>query len=165
MGMFMILPEWLKNQDNVLLVITILLLLWLWLLINRRHEKEHRIPDRPMPLSVQELARKAFVCGRSTDLYLYRGLFINGAEAKELLGDIATEYLEKRNPKVLSEALELLSNKIPNSASYVGLGRKEGTKLVIKIKIGAEEKDIVIGSVTNIGNVWRLLEPHGGLES
>ena len=114
----MIVPEWLKNQDNLLLVITIFLLLWLWLLVNRRHEKERPLPNRPMPLSVQELGRKAFICGRSTDLYMYRGLFINGAEAKELLGEIAAEYLEKRNPTFLSQTLELLSKEIPNSASY-----------------------------------------------
>jgi hypothetical protein len=160
----MILPEWLKNQENALLIIAIFLLLWLWLLINRRQEEQQLLPERSTPLSVEELGRKAFICGRNTDIYLYRGLFINGSEANELLGNIATEYLEKRSPKILSKALDMLCNEIPNSATYVGLGKKKGTKLVIKIKIGTEEKDITIGSVTNIGNVWRLLEPCGGLD-
>ena len=81
----MILPEWLKNQDNVYLIITVLLLLWLWLLVHRRQEEEKKIPQRPIALTVEDLGRKVFIAIRSTDIFLYRGLFINGGEAKFLL--------------------------------------------------------------------------------
>ena len=159
----MILPEWLKNQDNVYLIIVILLLLWLWLLVHRRQEEDKKIPQRPIALQVEDLGRKAFVAIRNNDLYLYRGLFINGGEAKSLLGDLAKEYLDKRSPKVLKESMQTLIAEVPRDATYVGLSTTEGTKLIIKIKSGTEEKDLYVGSVTRIENSWRLLEPVGGL--
>ncbi len=159
----MILPEWLKSQDNAFLIIAVLLLLWLWLLVNSRQEEEKKIPQRPIALQVEDLGRKAFIAIRSNDMYLYRGLFINGGEAKSLLGDLAKEYLDKRSAKVLKDSMQTLIAEIPNDATYVGLSTTEGTKLIIKIKSGTEEKDLYVGSVTRIDNSWRLLEPVGGL--
>ena len=159
----MIVPDWLRNQDNVFLLIVLLLLLWLWLLVYRRQEEERSVPERPIALTVDDLGRKAFICGRSNDIYLYRGLFINGMEARELLGDMAKEYLEKRNLQVLTHSLQTLHDQISKNATYVGLGTKEGTKLVIRIKVGTEEKNLSIGSVTQIGNSWRLLQPPEGI--
>ena len=160
----MIVPEWLKNQDNAFLIIAVLLLLWLWLLIHRRQEEKSKLPQRPMALSVEDLGRKAFVSGRSNDIFLFRGLFVNAIEAKSLLGEMSKEYLERRSVKRLKEALQTLSTEIPNHSTYVGLGTKEGTKLIITIKFGKKEKNIFVGSVTKIKNSWRLLEPFGGLE-
>ena len=159
----MILPEWLRNQDNVFLIIAILLLLWLWLLVHRRQEEDKKIPQRPIALKVEDLGRKAFVAIRSNDIYMYRGLFINGGEANSLLGDMAKEYLEQRSVHVLKDSLQTLIADVPNNSTYVGLSTTEGTKLIIKIKTGDEERDIHIGSVTRIDNSWRLLEPVGGL--
>ena len=159
----MILPEWLKSQDNAFLMVAVLLLLWLWLLVHRRQEEEEKIPQRPITLRVEDLGRKSFIAIRSNDVYLYRGLFINGAEANSLLGDMAKEYLEKRSVQLLKNSMQTLSAEIPNNSTYVGLSTTEGTKLIIKIKAGKEEKDIYIGSVTRIDNSWRLLEPVGGL--
>ena len=140
-----------------------LLLLWLWLLVHRRQEEEKKIPQRPIALKVEDLGRKAFVAIRSNDMYLYRGLFINGSEAQSLLGEMAREYLEKRSVQVLKDSMQNLIAEVPNNAIYVGLSTTEGTKLIIKIKTGDDEKDIYVGSVTRIDNSWRLLEPVGGL--
>jgi len=159
----MVLPEWLKDQDNVFLIVAVLLLLWLWLLVHRRQEEEKKIPQRPIALQVEDLGRKAFIAIRSNDMYLYRGLFINGGEAKALLGDMAKEYLEKRSVRVLKNSMQTLIEEIPNNSTYVGLSTTEGTKLIIRIKTGDEERDIYVGSVTRIDNSWRLLEPVGGL--
>ena len=159
----MILPEWLKSQDNAFLIIAVLLLLWLWLLVHRRQEEDKKIPQRPIALQVEDLGRKAFIAIRNNDIYLYRGLFINGGEAKSLLGDLAKEYLDKRSAKVLKNSMQTLIAEVPNDATYVGLSTTEGTKLIIKIKSGTEEKDLYVGSVTRIDNSWRLLEPVGGL--
>ena len=161
----MILPEWLRNQDNAYLIIAVLLLLWLWLLVHRRQEEEKKIPQRAIALSVDDLGRKAFIAIRSNDMYLYRGLFINGAEAKSLLGDLAKEYLEQRSVHVLKESMQTLRAEILKSSTYAGLSKTEGTKLIIKIKTNDEEKDVYIGSVTRIDNSWRLLEPVGGIIS
>ena len=114
----MIVPDWLKNQDNVYLIIAVLLLLWLWLLINRRQEEERRIPIRPIALSVEDLGRKVFTYTRSNDIFSYRSLFINGSEARELLGEMAKEYLERRNPQCLTQSLQLLKDEIPNTAIW-----------------------------------------------
>ena len=159
----MILPEWLKSQDNAFLIIAVLLLLWLWLLVHRRQEEDKKIPQRPIALQVEDLGRKAFIAIRNNDIYLYRGLFINGGEAKSLLRDLAKEYLDKRSAKVLKNSMQTLIAEVPNDATYVGLSTTEGTKLIIKIKSGTEEKDLYVGSVTRIDNSWRLLEPVGGL--
>jgi len=159
----MVLPEWLQNQDNVFLVVAVLLLLWLWLLVSRRQEEESHVPERPIALSVEDLGRKVFRYARSHNTLLYRGLFINGSEAHNLLGDMATEYLERRSPQRLMQSLRDLKAEIPSHATFIGLGATEGTKLIIRIKVGEEEQNIFIGSVTKIENAWRLLEPKGGL--
>ena len=159
----MVLPELLADQDSALLVLALLLLLWLWLLVNRRQEEQQWVPERPIALTVEDLGRKAFICARSNDLFQYRSLFINGLETRELLGAMAKEYLECRSPELLREALEDLNMKIPIAAVYVGLAATEGTELIIKIKVGATERDINIGTVTKAGNSWRLLQPSGGI--
>ena len=159
----MIVPKWLQNQDNAFLIIVVLLLLWLWLLVHRRQEEERKIPERTIALNVADLGRKAFISIRSNDLFVYRGLFINGKEAKMLLGNMAKEYLERRSVEVLKESMQLLIEEIPKNATYVGLATTEGTKLIITIKDGEKEHDIYIGSVTRVENSWRLLEPKGGL--
>ena len=159
----MIVPDWLKNQDNVFVLIVVLLLLQLWLLVHRRQEEERKIPERPISLQVEDLGRKVFIAIRSNDMYLYRGLFINGSEAKTILGGMAKEQLEKRSVQVLKRSLQKLVTELPNNSTYVGLSTTESTKLIIKIKTGSEEKDLYIGSVTRVDNSWRLLEPAGGL--
>ena len=101
-------------------------------MVNRRQE-ERSLPERPLPLTVEDLGRKVFTYARSNDVFSYRGLFINGSEARNLLGNLANEFLEKRNPQRLAQSLQTLKDEIPNSAIYVGLGTKEGTKLIIRI--------------------------------
>ena len=159
----MVLPELLTDPDSGLLVVAILLLLWLWLLVNRRQESSKSIPQRPIALSVEDLGRKVFICSRSNDLFTFRSLFINGNEARTLLGPLAGAYLEQRSPQILKTSLEELSDSIPNTAVYIGLAKTEGTELIIKIRDGEVERDITIGSVTNIDNSWRLLQPSAGL--
>ena len=160
----MVLPELLTDPNSALLIVALLLLLWLWLLINRRQESSASIPQRPIALSVEDLGRKVFICSRSNDLFTFRSLFINGNEARTLLGPLATAYLERRSPQALKKSLEELSGQIPNTAVFVGLAKTEGTELIIKIREGEEERDITIGSLTNIDNSWRLLQPNGGLD-
>ena len=160
----MILPELLTDPDSGLLVVAILLLLWLWLLVNRRQESNASIPQRPIALSVEDLGRKVFICSRSNDLFTFRSLFINGNEARTLLGPLAAAYLERRSPQILKTSLEELSDIIPTTAVYIGLAKTEGTELIIKIRDGNVERDITIGSVTNIDNSWRLLQPSSGLD-
>ena len=160
----MVLPELLTDPDSGLLVVAILLLLWLWLLVNRRQQSTTSLPERPIALSVEDLGRKVFICSRSNDLFTFRSLFINGNEARTLLGPLASAYLERRNPQVLKSALKELSDNISTTAVFVGLAKTEGTELIIKIRDGEVERDITIGSVTNIDNSWRLLQPSAGLD-
>ena len=112
---------------------------------------------------VEDLGHKVFICSRSNDLFISI-LFINGNEARTLLGPLAEAYLERRSPQILKTSLEELSDIIPTTAVYIGLAKTEGTELIIKIRDGDVERDITIGSVTNIDNSWRLLQPSSGLD-
>ena len=79
----MIIPEWLQNQNNVLLIVVLFLVLWLWVKINQRQEKDLVQVERKMPLDSNELGRMVFIAVLRNDLRTYRSLFLNAREAKE----------------------------------------------------------------------------------
>ena len=111
-------------------------------------------------MSTDELGRFVFMAARSRDLSLYRGLYLNGSEARDILNDLAGSYLEHRSYEVLKESLEFLSSQLPKAAIYDGLGEKKGRMLTIKVRDGSgSSKTLKVGTVTQVGSIWRLLEP------
>jgi len=155
----LILPDWLREQNTALLIVVLLLILWLWLLVRRR-EEEATTPSRPSPMSADELGRFVFMAARSRDLSRYRGLFINGSEARDILKELAGSYLEHRSYTVLKDSLAVLSEQLPDKAVYDGLGEQKGRMLTIRIRDASGASQILkIGTVTQIGSIWRLLEP------
>ena len=155
----LILPEWLQDQNTGLLLVTLLLTLWLWMLVRRRDE-DPVAEARPTPMSADELGRFVFMAARSEDLSRYRGLFLNGSEAHEVLNNFAHSYLEHRSYNVLKRSLTDLTRRLPSQAIYVGLGEQKGRMFTIKVKNHSGElHTIKIGTVTQLGPVWRLLEP------
>ena len=155
----MTIPEWLQHQENVFLLIALLLALWLWLLVSRR-EQEGKEVHRRTPLSPNELGRTAFAVARSNDLQGYRSLFLNAMEAREKLGPVAEQYMEKRSVEVLRGAFGRLMASIPIGAIYVGINEEEKSRVVIVIRLQDQsQQSLSIGTVTWVGSALRLLEP------
>ena len=155
----LLLPEWLQDRNTALLLVVLLLVLWLWLLVRRREEEGQNIPTRPTPMSADELGRIVFMAARSQDLTRYRGLFLNGAEAKQILDSHAAAYLEQRSFEVLKESLATLAAQLPTGCTYDGLAEQRGRMMTIQVKTREGPQPIKVGTVARVGPVWRLLEP------
>ncbi len=110
-------------------------------------------------MSADELGRLVFMAARGGDLPRYRGLFLSGSEAAEVLGADAASYLEQRSYAVLQESLTELSGQLSPGTIYGGLGEQRGRMFAIKIKDSSGERTLRIGTVVQLGRVWRLLEP------
>ena len=156
----MVVPEWLQDQNNVLLSVALLLVLWLWLLISRRQQSEQPIHlQRKMPLNPEELGRMVFAAALSNDLRLYRSLFLNALEAREKLGDFSDQYLQKRDLQLLQKTFAQLKIRINQGTTYVSVDSNQPTTLAIIVRRNDLEVSIPIGSITQVGTVIRLLEP------
>jgi len=79
--------SFLQDHRTALLGVALLLCMWLLLRVNR-HEKEKRI-TRPTPLTPHELGHMVFRAAISNDISIFRQLFLNGGEARSLLGEMA----------------------------------------------------------------------------
>ena len=154
----MFIPEWMRQQDTAMLLVALLLTLWLWLLVQRRQE-EKRDP-RKSPLTPNELGRAVFVSALSKDVRTYRSLYLNAKEVHDMLGKVAEAFLDKRNVNVLQQAFQKLCEQIPVGSVYLGIDEAEKKRLVIKVRLSnKEEIPVVIGTITSVGPVLRLLEP------
>jgi hypothetical protein len=152
-------PDWMKQQDNAFLIIALLLTLWLWLLVSRREEV--KIEERKTPLSPNELGRTVFSYCLSKDLKGYRSLFLNAREAHDKLGSVAEEFLEQRSVELLQKSFSQLTSQILIGTVYVGIDEQEKSKIVIIVRLPDNQQvSVPIGSVTVVGRVLRLLEPH-----
>lgn len=135
----------------------ITILLWLF---NTR-EEEAAIASRRAPVSIDELGRAVFQVAIEADLDGYRELFLAGGEARELFGEEAETYLERRTLTILEDALVTIGALIPEGSHFVGA---ESTgPLAVSIRVlppGRTEPILVgIGSVMRIGGIYRIQEP------
>ena len=149
---------WLLEGANAPLMLVLLLLLWLFTLIRRRDEPEGRRPRRPEPVTLDELGRLAFQAARGRDDRLWRGLFINGAEARTLLGDRAQAFVEFRTPEVLRSVMNSISDQIPLDSVFVGVETDEDGNHALHIRSPTQgERRVGIGNSVRIGVAWRLV--------
>ena len=128
----MLIPAWLTNQDNALLIIVLLLLLWLWLLVSRRQE-EDILNIRKIPLSDNELGRAVFMSCLSNDLRAYRSLYLTAKEAHDKLGDVAEQYLEQRDASILEAAFNTLCESIKVGCIYKGIESDSTGILILQV--------------------------------
>ena len=155
----MFIPEWMQQQHNAFLLVALLLTLWLWLLVTRRQDEESKFV-RKSPLSIEELGRAIFSACLSKDFMVYRSLFVNAKEAHDKLGHVAEQFLEQRSQAALRESFESLCEKI--QVGFVFRGSVDETG-VLSIKVEPKtriEMLIPIGTMTLVGNVYRLLLPN-----
>ena len=155
----MLIPAWLTNQENALLIIVVLLLLWLWLLVSRRQE-ENTLNIRKIPLSENELGRAVFMSCLSNDLRGYRSLYLTAKESHDKLGDVSEQYLTQRDASVLEHAFDSLCQSITVGCIYKGIETETTGVLVLQVQDTVGEKSTVsIGTMTMVKNVYRLLSP------
>ena len=155
----MLIPAWLTNQDNALLIIVLLLLLWLWLLVSRRQD-EDILNIRKIPLSENELGRAVFMSCLSNDLRGYRSLYLTAKEAHDKMGDLSEQYLTQRDASILEQSFDILCQSIRVGCFYKGIEPKESGVLIREVQDSIGEiRTVSIGSMTMVKNVYRLLSP------
>jgi len=142
------------------LVVAVLLLLWLLSRVTRRRHALHRVPVRRNPVSPEELGRLVFEAIRNQDLPEYRGLFLIGKEAREILGEGAPSYLDEISPERLRSVLADLHGQLPAHAVFQGIEPhgSEGWTLLVRMK-DEVVLSLPIGTTVKIGAMIRLLKP------
>lgn len=150
--------SWLHSGANGPLVVVLLLMGWLWMLVRRREGDRLERPVRPNPLSLDELGRTAFKAAMQRDAQLWRDLFVNGAEARRLLGDDAARFLEARTPAVLDGVLDSTAAYIPVGATYGGVEGDAAGSLALIVRMPDDPTpDLApIGHAVQVGSIWRL---------
>jgi hypothetical protein len=149
---------WLLEGSNAPLLLVLLLLLWLLTAVRRREDPRARRPRRPEPVNLDELGRLAFQAARSRDAHMWRDLFINGAEARGLLGDRAQAFVEARTPDVLRSVLDAVADQIPVDAIFDGIETDDAGQHALRVRSETKGPRIVgIGRSVQLGVTWRLL--------
>ncbi len=155
----MSLPPWFQDQDNLLLLLALLLAMW-WLVIRQHYEEEKRRPQRPMPMTADELGRFVFQVARAQDFFTWRDLFLNGVEARERLGEKGFEYLDARSREVLTQSLSQLARQLPSNSVYQGVKNLSEARYAIQVRSPTGvERTIPFGTVTQVGLIWRIFGP------
>ena len=148
-----------KNYNQEFLAIIGLLLLWLY---TRKHnrEVEARRPVRANPLSPDELGRVLFGLIQSKNALAYRALFLNGSEARTMMGQADAEaYLEGRTGAFLQKAFQRLVEKVPSGSIYQECSISEEVCTLVVTPPEGEEISLAVGRVALVGAVIRLVSP------
>ncbi len=149
------------DLDTGFLLVALLLAFLLLARVHRRDRVvELRPPTRSHPTTYDELARQVYRMVVTADLAGYRGLFMAGGEAAEVLGEGAEDYLASRGLEVLEESLVTIGATIPEGASYHGVRFLAGERLELQVRSMDDRLvNVDLGTVTRIGAVVRLVEP------
>ena len=148
-----------KNYNQEFLAIIGLLLLWLY---TRKHnrEVEARRPIRANPLSPDELGRVLFGLLQSKNALGYRALFLNGVEARTMMGqEDAESYLEERSGVFLQGAFQAMVAKMPIGAIYKECSISEEVCTLVIADTSGKEFALSVGRVALVGAVIRLVSP------
>ena len=102
----------------------------------------------------------------SHDLRGYRSLYLTAKEAHDKLGSVAEEYLRQRDVTVLEQAFNILCDSIEVGCIYKGIEPGEGGLLALQIQTKQGElTNISVGTMTMVGNAYRLLSPNPTTDS
>ena len=148
--------------DPTTLWLLVALLLALWLLTRVRSQAEPP-PPRKAPVTLDELGRSVFAAVRNTDFSAYRELFLAGSETRAVLGAGADAYLDRRTRERLAEALAALRSCLPEGCHYRGFLIDEGGQAFLEAQMAdGAVRPVLVGSVIQVGVIWRLVDPPGG---
>ncbi len=154
-----------KNTPKFLGLVGLLLL---WLLARSEARRQSAgVPQRPTrhaPISPDELGHAAFHAALDADLDEYRGLFLTGPEAANVLGpDAAEAYLGRRSLRVLEDALADFAARIPPGAHFDHAAMDGDDLCLITLRLDDDSKaTLPLGSVSRVGRILRLREPAVG---
>lgn len=146
------------SQQTLLLLLVVLLLLWLL----TRREAAVKGHERRKPITEGELGRVVFEVARAGDLEAFRHLYLSGGEARELLGDGAAAYLDKRGKQWLEEEFLEVAVRVAAPVRYEGARVAENGATVLLVHspvAGAYE--LPVGRALRVGRIWRIVEPVG----
>lgn len=154
-----IFPQGGSTTHNELLLVALLMALWLLVRV-RRQEQARRPPPRRAPTSLNELGAIVFQTARSSDVLAFRGLFLAGGEASQVLGEGAAAYLERRSLASLQESLASIAALLPEGARYDGVEQIGPDSYAMWVAPPAGERMLVsIGTAVRVGALWRLRDP------
>ncbi len=152
------------DQRTALLLVVVLLLTWLLVRVRRLTTQEDTGPRfrRPDPLSLTELGHFAFQAARSRDTRTWRALFLNGGEARALLGAEAEAWLAENTELALGDKLELVAECIPADATYAGCEAQEDGRVALRVRPadGSAELLVAFGRPVQVGRMVRLVGLH-----
>ena len=150
-----------SDKQTAMLVVVLLLLSWLLVRVRRLATDDQHGPRfrRPDPLSIHELGHFAFQAARSRDTRTWRALFLNGGEAREVLGAKAESWLAENTELELGDKLELIADCIPPKSSYAGCEEQDDGRIALRVRPvdGGEDLLIAFGRPTQVGRMWRLV--------
>ena len=159
-------PRWNPRQSkNTPKFLGLVALLLLWLLARTEARRQaSSVPQRPSrhaPISPDELGHAAFLAALDADLEEYRGLFLNGPEAAQVLGtDAAEAYLSRRSLRALEDALAEFAARIPAGAHFDHAAMEGEDLCLVTLRLDDDSKaTLPLGSVSRVGRVLRLREP------
>jgi len=143
----------------------LLALLTLWLIARifgqTSTKNAKKPPRRPSPVSAEELGRILFGIGRSSDVAAYRSLFLNGAEAMQILGaDHAERYLSGRSLAALEVSCGHLATALPSGTSYLRAEVTPTHQCILHVaNPDGSGRSVQVGTVAQVGAVLRLVAP------
>ena len=153
-----------QRHQRELLGLLGLLVLWL---ITRLVGQEETRPNRPSkrhsPLNADELARVIFSVIRGEQVSEYKGLYLTGSEAVQVMGEaIASRYLEQRTPDVFALAFDALFECVPPNSRFEKGHLNERDVAELWVIDDRDQRRIPVGQITHIGAVLRIIAPVSG---
>jgi hypothetical protein len=156
-------PGWIKRYARELEALIALLTLWLITRIYGQTSAKNarKPPPRPSPISAEELGRIVFGIGRGKDVDAYRALYLNGAEAMQILGaDQAERYLSGRSQAALEMACAQLAGQLPSGSSYIKTELSPLHQCILHVaNPDGTGRTVEVGTVAEVGAVLRLVTP------
>ncbi len=156
-----------ERHKRELLGLVGLLILWLITRIMGQEETTVRRPSkRHSPLNAEEFARVIFAIVRGENVAEYRGLYLTGSEATQVMGDQnAKMYLEQRTPEVFELAFDSLYDRVPANASFERGHLTEHDVIELWVVDNEQRRHcITVGQIAHVGAILRLIAPAVGPE-
>lgn len=142
------------------LLIVALLLMWLLSRVHRRERGLEEPRRRRSPITPDELARSILETVLAGDVRAYRHLYLTGGECRQIFGDRASLYLERRPPSLLQDAFRHCRTRLPRGAVYEGVEMVRPQVYVARFRTPEGSRgSLPLGTAIRVGRVYRLQEP------
>ncbi len=145
------------------LLLALLLALLLLLRVHRREtwaRQQPRFAERPCPKSHEALGRAVFDSVRVGSMGHFRGLFLNGPEARRVLGEAAEVYMNARDLSALRRSMKGIARFLPEGVSFEGAFLVGKDSLALRIRtVSGRNATVIVGTVARVDDVLRMAYP------